>query len=238
MALGKNAQFAVGGQFPLPSDHGGGSAGPTGPRGATGPTGPTGTTGATGAGATGSTGATGPTGPSGGPTGPTGPTGATGATGPTAAGATGPTGVGATGPTGPTGSGPTGATGPTGPAAGGVITTTTKGTTTTLTGSNQTITGSGTITLVNAQHIAIDATANIFTVPAGATLSFEILIDGTPVSSDQVEFVSSVSNYTWSRSFGGALSAGTHTVDVQANTSTGSPSVQQNAQSRVIQLLS
>lgn len=205
-----------------------GAPGPAGPMGATGPAGP--------AGANGMDGATGPAGPQGpmgatGPAGPQGPAGANGMDG--AAGPQGP--MGATGPAGPAGAtGATGATGPQGPP--GVINKYhvygTAGRTgvnnTTLTvqpGMTQTFTLSAPSTVII--WATIGALNTTLTTTGYSTVDMVVHVDGNPLANGGWNRMF-ITNTSVTTGLGNCaintmitLPAGTHTIDLRTNRSSG-----------------
>jgi len=220
-----------------------GPAGPQGPAGPAGPQGPAGATGATGpAGPQGVAGPAGPQGPAGangvdgaagpmgatGPAGPQGPAGANGVDG--AAGPAGP--MGATGPAGPAGA--TGATGPQGPP--GVINKYhvygTAGRTgvnnTTLTvqpGMTQTFTLSAPSTVII--WATIGALNTTLTTTGYSTVDMVVHVDGNPLANGGWNRMF-ITNTSVTTGLGNCaintmitLPAGTHTIDLRTNRSSG-----------------
>lgn len=211
-----------------------GGVGPAGPQGPAGPAGPQGPAGANGMdGAAGPTGPQGPAGTNGvdGVAGPQGPIGATGPQGPAGpAGATGATG--ATGPAGATGA--TGATGPQGPP--GVInkyhvygTSGRAGVNTTaLTvqpGMTQTFTLSATSTVII--WATIGALNTTLTTTGYSTVDMVVHVDGNPLANGGWNRMF-ITNTSATTGLGNCaintmitLPAGTHTIDLRTNRSSG-----------------
>lgn len=205
-----------------------GGVGPAGPQGPAGPAGPTGATGPQGP-----IGATGPAGPQG----PAGPTGATGPQGPAGTngvdGATGPAGpMGATGPQGP--AGPAGATGPQGPP--GVINRYHVYGTAGRTGVSSTALTvqpgmSQTITLAAPSTVIIWATIGALNTTTGGTayslVDMVVHINGNPLVNGGWNrmFVTNTSAVTGMGNCAintmVTLPAGTHTIDLRTNRSSG-----------------
>ena len=205
-----------------------GGVGPAGPQGPAGPAGP--------AGATGPQGPIGATGPAG-PQGPAGPTGATGPQGPAGTngvdGATGPAGpMGATGPQGP--AGPAGATGPQGPP--GVINRYHVYGTAGRTGVSSTALTvqpgmSQTITLAAPSTVIIWATIGALNTTTGGTayslVDMVVHINGNPLANGGWNrmFITNTSAVTGMGNCAintmVTLPAGTHTIDLRTNRSSG-----------------
>jgi hypothetical protein len=217
-----------------------GPQGPAGPTGATGPAGPQGPAGTNGVdGATGPAGPQGPAGANGldgatGPAGPQGPAGANGLDGaPGAAGPAGP--MGATGPAGPQGpAGATGATGPQGPS--GVINRYHVYGTAGRTGVSSTALTvqpgmSQVITLAAPSTVIIWATIGALNTSVGGTayslVDMVVHINGNPLANGGWNrmFITNTSAVTGMGNCAintmVTLPAGTHTIDLRTNRSSG-----------------